>query len=30
MFFNAGYGSVLNRNGEVECGAMIMEGHTLI
>ncbi|CAB4041961.1 isoaspartyl peptidase L-asparaginase, partial [Paramuricea clavata] len=29
VFFNAGYGSVLNRNGEVECGAMIMEGHTL-
>ena len=27
--FNAGRGSLLNRDGEVECDAMIMEGHTL-
>ncbi|CAB3981311.1 isoaspartyl peptidase L-asparaginase-like [Paramuricea clavata] len=28
-YFNAGYGSLLNNDGEVECDAMIMEGHTL-
>ena len=28
-YFNAGCGSFLNNNREVECGAMIMEGHTL-
>ncbi len=28
-YFNAGRGSYLNCNGEVECDAMIMEGHTL-
>ena len=27
--FNAGRGSLLNHEGEVECDAMIMEGHTL-
>lgn len=27
--FNAGYGSVLNANGEVECDAAIMDGRTL-
>ena len=27
--FNAGFGSLLNNEGEVECDAMIMEGHTL-
>ena len=27
--FNAGCGSLLNNNLEVECDAMIMEGHTL-
>ncbi|CAB4025766.1 isoaspartyl peptidase L-asparaginase-like, partial [Paramuricea clavata] len=28
-YFNAGYGSLLNNDREVECDAMIMEGHTL-
>ena len=27
--FNAGFGSLLNNDCEVECDAMIMEGHTL-
>ena len=27
--FNAGRGSLLNNEGQVECDAMIMEGHTL-
>ena len=27
--FNAGRGSLLNNDGEVECDAMIMEGNTL-
>ena len=27
--FNAGRGSLLNKKSEVECDAMIMEGHTL-
>ncbi len=27
--FNAGFGSLLNNDREVECDAMIMEGHTL-
>ena len=28
-YFNAGGGSYLNNSKEVECDAMIMEGHTL-
>jgi beta-aspartyl-peptidase (threonine type) len=27
--FNAGRGSLLNNDSQVECDAMIMEGHTL-
>ena len=27
--FNAGRGSCLNKNGEVECDAMIMDGRTM-
>ena len=28
-YFNAGRGSFVNKEGQVECDAMIMEGHTL-
>ncbi|CAB3989429.1 isoaspartyl peptidase L-asparaginase-like, partial [Paramuricea clavata] len=28
-YFNAGHGSLLTNNGEVECDAMIMDGHTM-
>ncbi|CAB4009448.1 isoaspartyl peptidase L-asparaginase-like [Paramuricea clavata] len=28
-YFNAGHGSLLNNEGEVECDAMIMDGHTM-